>query len=123
MIKFMYNGIKINGKLIKGSWNKAGYTNGAKYAFYADSYFCKELRECFQVINKTEIMEDYFETETIYFFENDKNIKEIEKAYNSQEFKRNTKRFKKLEKMRIEQPFRFEMYYKTDYEELQKKLA
>ena len=97
-IKFMYNGIKINGKLIKGCFSKGGYTNGALFCFYADSYYCPELRAAFAVKNDSDIMTDYFEEEKIYFFENDEHIEEVQKAWQKKEMKVIERAIKKYEK-------------------------
>lgn len=86
-IKFMYNGIKINGKLIKGHWSKGSYTNDALYCFYADSYYSRELREVFFVKNESDIMTDYFETDKIQFFAGDKYLKEVENAWQKKEIR------------------------------------
>lgn len=84
-LKFMYNGIKINGKLVKGFYSKSNYTNGALFCFYADSYCCQELRKIFTVKNGSDITTDYFEEDKIYFFENDKYIEEVRKAWKKRE--------------------------------------
>lgn len=115
-IKFMYNGIKIDGKLVKGSWGANGYTNGAKYCFYADSYYCPELRGLFTVRNDSDMMTDYFEKDSIFFFDGGEYTEQAAAAYKNQELKRVTRYIKKLELMRDKQPERFERYYKTDYE-------
>lgn len=113
VIKFMYNGIKIDDKLVKGFWNKGGYTNGAKYCFYADSYCSKLLREHFTVKNDTDIMTDYFDTDKVYFYEDNA---EVEKAYQQQEIKTAKRALKRLEKQRELRPDYFERYYKGEYE-------
>lgn len=120
VIKFMYNGIKIDGKLIKGYWSKGGYTNGAKYCFYADSYSTPELRKHFTVKNDTDIMTDYFETDTIYFYEDNA---EVEKAYQQQEIKTAKRAIKRLEKQKELRPDYFERYYKSEYERYMEILA
>ena len=117
IVKFMYNGIKINGKLIKGYWSKANYTNGAKYAFYADSYCSKELREIFDVKNDTDTMTDYFETDTIYFFENNKEIENVLKQKDIRYAKRQIKKYEKIKETR---PQYFKDYCEKYYEEYKK---
>lgn len=121
-VKFMYNGIKINGKLIKGHWSKGNYTNGALYCFYADSYFSKELREVFSVKNESDIMIDYFETDKIYFFAGDKYLKEVENSFKQQEIKNLKSKIKRLEKEKTKRPLYFEDYLKKEYEECKRKL-
>lgn len=113
VIKFMYNGIKIDGKLVKGFWSKGGYTNGAKYCFYADSYCSRLLREHFMVENSTDITTDYFEEDKVYFF--DGNL-EVDNAFKQQEIKNAKRALKRLEKQKELRPDYFERYYKTDYE-------
>jgi hypothetical protein len=114
-LKFMYNGIKINGKLIKGFWSKGGYRNGALYCFYARSYFTPELAEVFKVRNDSDIMTDYFETDSIFFFESDKYINEVSKAYNLQEVKRAKIAVKRLEKEKQLRPDYFNRYHADAY--------
>ncbi len=96
-IKFMYNGIKINGKLVKGFWSKGGYTNGAEIAFYAKEYSTPELKEIFNVKNDTDIMTDYFETDTIYFMPDDKYIEEARAAFIKKETRLIEKQIKHYE--------------------------
>lgn len=86
-VKFMYNGIKIDGKLIKGSWSKGGYRNGALFGFYADGYYCPELRKIFAVKNDTDLMTDYHDKEKIYFFTGDKNLENVKAAWQKQEIR------------------------------------
>ena len=123
MIKFMYNGIKINGKLIKGFWSKGNYRNGAIFCVYARGYFTPELKEFFKVENDTDIMTDYFETDSIYFSEKDKYIKEVENAYLQQEIKNAKRAIKRLDKIRETNPAYFERYYQTEYERFKKLVA
>ena len=121
-VKFMYNGIKINGKLVKGHWSKGSYTNEALYCFYADSCFSRELREAFSVKNESDIMTDYFETDKIYFFAGDKYLKEVESSFKQQEIKNLKNKIKRLEKEKTKRPLYFEDYLKQEYEECKRKL-
>lgn len=121
-VKFMYNGIKINGKMVKGFWSKGSYTNGALYCFYADSCFSRELREVFSVKNESDIMTDYFETDKIYFFTGDKYLKEVENVFKQQEIKNLKSKIKRLEKEKTKRPLYFEDYLKQEYEECKRKL-
>ena len=90
-IKFMYNGIKIDSKLIKGFWSYGNSTNkNIKATFYVKDYdnnHRKLLTEYFKVENDSDIMTDYFETDRIRFMLNDKNIDQIKKAWKQQELK------------------------------------
>jgi hypothetical protein len=69
-VKFMYNGIKINGELTKGWFSYSDY-DGKKISFYASSYLTNpELSRLFEVQNNTDFMTDYFEKDKISFDEN-----------------------------------------------------
>lgn len=125
-IKFLFNGIKINGQLIKGYYSKGGYLNGAIGCFYVHGWFKGQselLRECFKVENNSDIMTDYFEEDKIYFYENDKYINEFNAMVEKNEIRIAKARVKKYEKIKETRPEYFERYYKTDYEILIKKLA
>lgn len=97
-LKFMYNGIKIDGKLHKGHWSKSQYLNGAEFAFYSDDYSSKELRQHFKVKNDSDIMTDYFEKDTIYFMPNDEHIEEVRIAWKQNELRLINKCIKNYEK-------------------------
>lgn len=74
-IKFLFNGIKIEGKLIKGFYSTGNYTNGAVGCFYVREWFLGQselLRKYFTVHNDTDSMTDYFEEDRVYFYPNDK---------------------------------------------------
>lgn len=125
-IKFLFNGIKIEGKLIKGFYSKGQYLNGAVGCFYVHGYFSGQselLRKYFKVENDTDIMTDYFDDDKIYFFENDKYLDEFEKMVQQNKIRHAKQAVKRYEKMKEKQPLRFERYYKEDYERLLKELA
>lgn len=125
-IKFLFNGIKIEGKLIKGYYSKGQYFNGAIGCFYAKGYFTGQnelLRKYFQVENDTDIMTDYFDDDKIYFFENDKYIKEFEQMIKQNEIRHAKQAIKRYEKIKETQPQKFERYYKEYYEQALKVLA
>lgn len=66
-IKFLWNGIKVDGELFKGWWSDCrldGFPAGT-VTFYVDGY--KQLpRECgFEVENYSDIMRDYFDNDTV----------------------------------------------------------
>ena len=92
-VKFMYNGIKINGKLIKGYWSYGSnnfYNKNIMAMFVAKldwNYDPKLLREYFKVDNDTDIYTDYFDSDSINFYAGDKNLEEIKKAWQKQEIK------------------------------------
>ncbi len=74
-VQFFYNGIKIDGILIPGTWWK----DSDGIHFYRKEYGYKEdqlLSKYFRISNETDITTDYFEQTTIYF-----NIKENNRYY------------------------------------------
>ena len=125
-IKFLFNGIKINGKLIKGFYSQANYTNGAVGCFYVREWFSGQselLRKYFQVINDSDIMTDYFEEDRVYFYENDKYIEEFKQMVRQNEIRHAKAACKRYEKMKETQPARYERYYKENHEQALKVLA
>lgn len=125
-IKFLFNGIKIEGKLVKGHYSKGGYTNGAVGCFYVKEWFkgqCELLRKYFSVKNDSDIMTDYFESDSIYFFPGDKYIEEFERMVQENEIRFAKRMVKKCEKIKETQPQKFELYYKDSYERALKVLA
>jgi len=83
MIKFYYNGIRVNGKL-----NKALITEGVdihgvnRICVYADDYegFDKEIRDEFVVKNESDSMTDYFETDKFSVYEGHKHWEALRKV-------------------------------------------
>jgi hypothetical protein len=71
-LKMVFNGIRCNGELIKGSWIDGRYRNKPEgtVAFYAEGYsrvpveVAREL--AVKVHNETDTMTDYFETDRFY---------------------------------------------------------
>lgn len=125
-IKFLFNGIKINGQLVKGFYSKGSYLNGAIGCFYVNSYFRGQgelLRKYFKVENETDIMTDYFDEDKIYFYENDKYLDDFNKMVQVNEIRHAKQALKRYEKMKETQPARFERYYKNDYEQALKKVS
>ena len=91
-VKFMCNGIKINGKLVKGNW----YYGNNFFDKKIVAIFCakldwdynpKLLREYFEVDNDTDIYTDYFDSDSINFYVGDKNLEQIKKAWQKQEIR------------------------------------
>lgn len=74
-VQFFYNGIKIDGTLITGTWWKDSdgiHFNRKEYGYKEDQL----LSKYFRISNETDITTDYFEHTTIYF-----NIKENNRYY------------------------------------------
>ena len=68
-VKFMYNGIKVNGKLYGGHWSNGPYVAGNEglITFYASGYE-KVPNGIFEVENDSDIMTDYFVNDIIRFY-------------------------------------------------------
>lgn len=69
-VQFFYNGIKINGVLIPGSWYKDSdgvHFNRRDYGYEDDKWLAKY----FTISNETDSMTDYYEHTTIFFNEID----------------------------------------------------
>jgi len=86
-VKFMWNGIKIEGTLIKGTLYGGSFYNGALYCFTSDSQYnafekSQLLKKYFKVENDTDAMADYFDNDSVYFFEGDECLNEIQDAIN-----------------------------------------
>ena len=69
MLKFFYNGIKVDGgKLQSASYSQGGWTKLPEetITIYFDSYSFpeQEIRDAFPCENKTDSMSDYFEKST-----------------------------------------------------------
>lgn len=125
-IKFLFNGIKIDGKLIKGFYSKGSYYNGAVGCFYTKGYFSGQnelLRKYFKVENDTDIMTDYFDDDKIYFFEGDEYLEEFNKMVKQNEIRHAKQAVKRYEKLKETQPLKYERYYKEYHERALKVLA
>jgi len=98
-IKFMWNGIKINGELYRGSWYKGEYTATSgipkgTLTMYARDYRSIPRVAGLNINNETEILTDYFETDTIRIEPDSKYYAEAIEAWKKQE-EHNNKRFNK----------------------------
>lgn len=97
-LKFMYNGIKKDGKLIKGHWSKGGNIKGKEViTFYCRSYENCNLNQYFDVKNGSEIETDYFEKDHFDIDKSNKYYGDSLLAYCKQEIKHNNKIIKSLE--------------------------
>jgi hypothetical protein len=96
-LKFFWNGIKANGgKLQKAHFTKGNFTPEAmaKYGFdndtitvYNRSYirFTQEIREVFTVVNESDMVTDYFETDRIRVKKDHPLYAQVLKAFYAQE--------------------------------------
>ena len=71
-IKFYYNGLKINGGNLQrcfyheGCYNPDyGIPEGSITIYCRDYHFSKEVREFFTIKNESDLMTDYFESDSI----------------------------------------------------------
>jgi hypothetical protein len=93
MLKFMYNGIKLNGELFK-AWYSIGSTRGyaeGTITIYAKDYTSFPQVDGLQVQNNTDSMTDYFEKDRIRVTPDNKFYNEVLTAYNKQEEHRQNK--------------------------------
>lgn len=66
-IKFMYNGIKIDGKLYKGHWSSGPWVSGEEMITFYRSGYDHMPNIGLEVENNTDSMTDYFEEDRIRF--------------------------------------------------------
>ena len=101
MLKFMYNGIKLDGKLFKATYSKGGYTEQSKIpqntiTIYARDYEDFPKIEGLQIQNNSDSMTDYFEKDRIRVTPTNQYYSLVNEAYEKQEEKRNKIKNKKL---------------------------
>lgn len=101
MLKFMYNGIKLNGKLYKGSYSKGGYTKQSgipndTITIYARDYEDFPKIEGLQIKNNSDSMTDYFEKDRIRVTPTNQYYLLVNEAYEKQEEKINKIKNKRL---------------------------
>lgn len=90
-VKFMYNGIKVDGKLYKGWYSLGGYRDMPEGTI---TIYAKEYGDHFptidglQIENNTDIMTDYFEKDRIRVTPDNKWYHQVLEAYNKQQTKR-----------------------------------
>jgi hypothetical protein len=75
----MYNGIKVDGVLYKTDYNV--YKDESTIIMYADSHKRIPRIAGLTIINDSDSMTDYFETDTVRIAFNDKYYNEAKKAY------------------------------------------
>jgi len=95
-VKFMYNGLKIDGKLYKGHWSRNGYVNAGKVCFETVTFYMRGYEDLpivtgFEIHNDTDITTDYFEKDRVRFTPDHANYKDALEAWKLQET-RNAKR-------------------------------
>lgn len=98
-IKFMYNGIKINGKLHKASYSRGNLVNhpDSTITIYGKNYKDLPTIESLQIENDSDSQSDYFCNDRIRVSIDNEYYNEINATYAKQEFK-NHKRLEKNNK-------------------------
>ena len=96
-IKFMYNGIKIDGKLYKGHWSNGPWITGVEenVTFYRSEYG-RMPNIGVEVENNTDIQTDYFEQDRIRFNTKSKFYSQAVSAFNVQAAHREAKHQRRL---------------------------
>ena len=86
MVKFMYNGIKIDGKLHKASYSKGPFTNmpDGTITIYAKNYTRLPAVDGLTIQNNTDIMTDYFECDKVRVFPTNKHYPAVLAAHEKQ---------------------------------------
>lgn len=94
-VKFMYNGIKVNGKLYRAWYSLGGYRNMPEgtITIYAKDYNIFPRVEGLQIENNTDYMTDYFEKDRIRVKPDNKWYPQVLEAYNKQQAKRGLKTY------------------------------
>lgn len=118
-VKFMYNGIKVDGKLIKGYWSKSDDA----ISFYADGYGSQIPRELFDVENETDSMTDYFDKDSTRIFPADQFYTEALAAWEKDQIRSLKRHIGRLEKQIEKLPEHKKSWYKKDLAETKNKLA
>jgi len=97
-VKFMYNGLKIDGNLYRGFWSKNGRVvkDTGKVCFETVSFTMRGYESLpknigFTVYNNTDITTDYIDSDSAWFAPDNANYKDALEAWKAQEI-RNAKR-------------------------------
>jgi hypothetical protein len=103
MLKFLYNGIKLDGTLYKGTYSKGTYTEQSKIpqgtiTIYAKDYKRFPLIEGLEIKNNSDSMVDYFEEDKIRVIPTNKYYQEVFQAWEKQEEKIRIRKEKRLKK-------------------------
>ena len=90
VVKFMWNGIKVDGNLYKAQYGKGPWTAESglpdgTLSIYAKDYIRFPRIDGLNIINETDIMTDYFETDRIYVEPDNPHYDEVMAAFEKQE--------------------------------------
>jgi len=102
-VKFMYNGLKVGGKLYKGHWSRNGYVNNGKVCFetvtfYMRGYISLPKNIGFETQNDTDITTDYMDSDRVRFTPDHANYKDALEAWKAQETRSAKRLIAKYEK-------------------------
>jgi len=102
-VKFMYNGLKVDGKLYRGFWSRNGYVNNGKVCFETVTFYMRGYERIpknigFETQNDTDITTDYIESDIVRFTPDHANYKDALEAYKQQEIKEAKRLIAKYEK-------------------------
>lgn len=102
-VKWMYNGIKIDGVLCKGHYTTDGYTPQSGIAndtitFYRRGYSSTPRIEGLNIKNDSDGQTDYFETDTIRIPKESTHWEQAHKAWSAQQIKTNAMMLKRSQK-------------------------
>ena len=84
-VKFIWNGMKVNGELYKASYSKGPYTKESglpegTITMYMKGYKSTPQIEGVEVINDSDVMTDYFEEDTVRIYPDSRYYEEARKA-------------------------------------------
>lgn len=94
-VKFVWNGIKVDGKLYKASYSLGGYRNYPEgtITIYARGYEILPRIDGLNVGNDADFMTDYFEKDRIRVTPDNRWYSQVLEAYNKQQVKRGQKTY------------------------------
>lgn len=127
--KFVWNGIKINGEFFKGHYTKGPYTATSgipegTITVYMSGYKSLPRIEGLNIENDSDIMTDYFETDTVRIFPGTMYYEEAAKAHKAHEIHFEKRAIKQYEKMAEKyKGTRHETYYLKEIAEHEARLA
>lgn len=93
-VKWMYNGVKVNGKLYLGHYSKGNYTpesgiENETITFYRRGYGSTPAIEGLAIKNDSDSQTDYFETDCIRISPKSAHYGDVYSAWKKQQEKRN----------------------------------
>lgn len=128
-VKFVWNGIKIDGEFFKGHYYSGPYTEASKLpdktiTIYIHGYKSLPEIDGLNVENDSDIMTDYFEEDRVRIFPNTQYYEDACKAAKACEIhsaKRSIKHFEKMLAKRI--GTHYEDFYRQELEDSKSRLS